>query len=686
MVNSINETSADTAVQKEACSQSTPCKHLNGSGSDILTIDQVCDILSISLATAKNWIKLGKLTADTDGVSFSRAYIENLSAEIRSENGNRLKSRRNKKSVNGKILYKDYIKNESNREAVKRILTVCEYISEEELRILLAHFAVQLYSQSRGFDSYDPDWIYKCLPASKDSIFNSLISDLLGNTDLQRADLTNIGRVLDCRIEFVPYEDTLGFIYISLRDLGQRKQKGAYYTPAETVNLLIDSLSNRIDLKNKTIFDPCCGTGNFLIGLLGRGLNSNNLSGWDIDEISILITRINMFLLDGSLTKELLASRFVCGNTLENTFNETFSVVLGNPPWGYDYSKKETEFFKDNFRTAQKSTIESYNLFIEKGLELLENDGYMAYVLPEALMNVASHLQARELLIEKTSFRFVSYLGNAFSGVQCPAVILGVQNGGQGSARGCGVSLNGSEFTIAKDRSISASVFTFNMNDDEYDCLEAIGSVKNARYLAGSAKFALGIVTGNNQKYIKNTKDDGYETVLKGSDILRYSVKDTDNFIKFTPEAFQQTAPAEIYRADEKLLYRFICDVPVFAYDNKQTLSLNSCNILIPQIEGMDIKYVMAVLNSRAAAYFINKKFNSVKLLRSHIEAVPIPAVNAEKQRGIVKKADRIMNSKENIRSLYEDIDNDIMDIFGLSDKHKEIIQASFAGTELFIA
>ena len=173
--------------------------------------------------------------------------------------------------------------------------------------------------------------------------------------------------------------------------------------------------------------------------------------------------------------------------------------------------------------------------------------------------------------------------------------------------------------------------------------------------------------------------------VFKGSDIFRYSIKDINNYIQFTPNAFQQVASEEMYRAEEKLLYRFICEVPVFAYDNCQTLSLNSCNILIPQIEGMDIKYVLAVLNSRVSAFFINKKFNSVKLLRSHIESMPIPAISAERQRKIVKKTDHILNSSEDICGLYEELDNDIMEIFCLSQKHRDTIRAALSGKNLFL-
>jgi len=380
-----------------------------------------------------------------------------------------------------------------------------------------------------------------------------------------------------------------------------------------------------------------------------------------------------------------LYSQFVCDDTLSDTFPRKFSVILGNPPWGYDFSKEENAYLSDNYITAKNKGMESYDLFVEKGLAMLEEDGYLAYVLPEAILSVNSHQQARELIVKNTAFKFVSYLGNAFSGVQCPAIILGVQKGYHGETKGCKVEIDNEKFIINEDRDIDASQFSFNMNDEEYDCLRVISSVQNAKYLANNAKFALGIVTGNNKEYIKNSRADEMEIILKGSDVFRYAKKETDNYICFVPENFQQVAPTEMYRAEEKLLYRFIAEVPVFTYDNQQTLSLNSCNILIPQIEGMDIKYVLAILNSSVAAYFINKKYNSVKLLRSHIESLPIPMVSAEKQNDIVKKVDHIMNSSENITGLYEDLDNEIMKIYSFSTKQKNIIKNALRGKNSFL-
>ena len=39
------------------------------------------------------------------------------------------------------------------------------------------------------------------------------------------------------------------------------------------------------------------------------------------------------------------------------------------------------------------------------------------------------------------------------------------------------------------------------------------------------------------------------------------------------------------------------------------------------------MKYIMAILNSRVAQFYFKKRFNSVKVLRSHIEQIPIPFV-----------------------------------------------------------
>lgn len=653
---------------------------------NIFTVDDVCKKLSISKATANNWIRLGKIVPDVDDQLFSCEYIERFAAELKAPQSKRLKSRRNKKNATGKGIYKDYIHTERNKKLVAELLELDIIENERDMLIVLANFAVQLYYQSRKKQYSDNNLIMQFLSQKHLDDFHLLIADLVGIYSIDSALLERLQPALTKEILFVRGEDSLGFVYISLQDIAQRKSKGAYYTPEKVVNELIERLyENDANLNMRTICDPCCGTGNFLLRLSVMGLDHSKLYGQDIDPISIYITRINIALMDPKVTAVDLYSRFIIGNTYLMTFKQKFDIVLGNPPWGGEFSEADVTAYRKLFQTASSKSIESYDLFVEKALTMLAHNGVMAFVLPEAILSVAAHKPVRRLILDTCSFKFVTYLGNVFSGVQCPSIVLGIMPDDAQTVVGCKVSTGNTTFVISKQRTFSDGTLSFNVSDEENKCLNTISGIKNVAFLKGNAKFALGIVTGDNKKYISTEKRSDNEVVLKGSNIQRYKMRMPGRYIQFVPESFQQVAPVEIYRAKEKLLYRFICEVPVFTYDNKRTLSLNSCNIVIPEIDGLAIKYVLAILNSSVAAFYISKRFNSVKLLRSHIEQVPIPVVSVEEQAIIIKKVDRILNSSENISGLYSELDDMIMDLYHLTSQDREIITAALADKNLFI-
>jgi hypothetical protein len=193
------------------------------------------------------------------------------------------------------------------------------------------------------------------------------------------------------------------------------------------------------------------------------------------------------------------------------------------------------------------------------------------------------------------------------------------------------------------------------------------------------------------------------EPVLKGSDIFKYSCMAKDNYLIFQPERFQQVAPASLYRAPEKLFYRFINENLVFAYDDRQRLSLNSANILIPRLKGYSTKYVLAILNSRAVQFFYTISYSSVKVLKQHVESLPIPSCDSATQERIIRLADKLIHfdgyqvEQSDISSggnftghsdksgaeagkkisLYEQLDQLIMRLYALSEKQQELIHSN---------
>ena len=83
---------------------------------ELLDLKEFCSAVSISCATGKNWLKLGKITPSKilDGeVYFDKNYCQKLINDLQNGNNDSLKSRRNKKFKSGFGLYKSYISKDS---------------------------------------------------------------------------------------------------------------------------------------------------------------------------------------------------------------------------------------------------------------------------------------------------------------------------------------------------------------------------------------------------------------------------------------------------------------------------------------------------------------------------------------------------------------------------------------------
>ncbi len=660
---------------------------------NVLSLADVCTQLGVSLATGRNWIKLGKLIpSGKKGRSpyFSNAYISSLKKDIVTGDNQALKSRRNKKYVSGRELYNSYVSNDC--EGSKSVEFVLEIISgkaievnEEMLGYIIANAAIQmisgkLYNQIYFLNDYlkNPDII---------GAYSLIIQDLIKNPISAKEKYKNNEDLFQVAFKWEGNEDVLGLLYISCLNIGDRKATGSYYTPTSIVKKLIDRLEIESADSSYRILDPCCGTGNFLLQL-PDAVAVEDVYGNDIDWFSVIIARINIALKFCMTDVRTVMENITHSDFLMDFNRLGFDYIIGNPPWGYEFTDQEGVCLNFKYTSARGTKIESYDVFTEQALNIVRKNGVISFVLPEAILNVKSHLEVRRLITKSSSIQRLEYLGNVFDGVQCPCIILQLKATQEKlTTHGMIVSVGDSSFEILQEREVTPEYFSFKMTDEEYGVLIKIEQVSPVRYLEGHARFALGIVTGNNKEYISQTKTDDNEMILKGSDLLKYRFVPTQNYITFKSETFQQVAPVEFYRSPEKLLYRFICNQLVFAYDNKQTLSLNSCNILIPEISEMSIKYILAILNSRIAQYYFKKKFNSVKILRSHIEQIPIACPEMNKQAEIVTMVNALLGteSSEAILEQYNELDKKISVIYGMTETEYQTIYNFVNAENLFL-
>lgn len=688
------------------------------------TLTELCRELSISPATGRNWIKLGKLKPEGkrgSAYNFSDAYVEGLKAELSNGVRSSLKSRRNKSFISGNALYNSYVsENSKNLSPAQSLIASLDEKAEDYnilIRILLSDCAIRLIKRdSLSSNNVPPIKEYLGGSLLLDS-FTAFVDDLLGDKASALKYLAD-HEVTSEAFVYEPGEDILGLLYISMKRLGSRKNTGSYYTPNKVIKRLLGHLfdiSILTDGQSKKILDPCCGTGNFLLQL-PPGIPSENIYGCDIDDISVYLSRINLALKYDKpdydfWKKHIIRKNFLLTDTesegsLFDDCDLSFDIILGNPPWGFSFSEEERAVLNQRYDSAAGNNTESYDLFTEAAIRLLNPGGTLSFVLPEAILNVKSHLQIRRILLKKTALSHLEYLGDVFDNVQCPSIIMQIskltEEERDAAASAClflskkpKVYEGESSYTIYTRRDIREEVFDFFVPDNEYSILEAMDELPGARTLKDNAVFALGIVTGQNKDVLKSRKSPKNEIILKGSDLYKYVYKRPKCYISFDPKSYQQCAPTEYYRAPEKILYRFIANRLVFSYDNEQTLSLNSCNIVIPKLEGLKTKYVLAILNCRATEFYFRKKYRSVKILRSHIESLPIPSADERTQDEIISLVDAISRLcltpkkekeiKEEIRTTYEQLDKRCAALFNLSSDDYQLIKKCFADEGSFI-
>ena len=375
--------------------------------SQLVSLSELCAMLSISIATGKNWIKLGKITPHTvvEKTSyFSLEYVNSIKNSLQKGDNAALKSRRNKKYISGSNIYNSYVSDYS--VAQKYVQSILDYIEKNnieigdlEIRTLVAECGAQLLLHDTIF-AYSGNCLENYLNGTLAlNGYDFLIDDLISDKEHSLAFTKRYPDLFSITCQYEGNEDVLGLLYISTKNLGARKATGAYYTPTNVVKKLCEKLFEKNESSNKTILDPCCGTGNFLLQL-PSSIRFDNIYGNDIDELSVKIARINLAIKFSINSKKKLYAHVTNEDYLKHRFTRTFDYIIGNPPWGYEYSEDDKNRLRKKYVSANGSSIESYDVFIEQAVNDLAPRGVMSFVLPEALLNVKTHMPIRKVLAQ----------------------------------------------------------------------------------------------------------------------------------------------------------------------------------------------------------------------------------------------------------------------------------------------
>lgn len=606
----------------------------------------IAEELGISEATVRNWIKTGFIKADN-----TKNDIEKLKINL-----SKIDSRANKSLSKNTILPKEL----TNKDSQKIIADITKLFDEKSEVSSFIYFLVlyRLYIfkelKHKGLNLNNPEE-----DNFKRKVIYLTVKEYYTEIKNKSFDFSKLISYLKSKKNLLIF-DFPGITYQAIMKEGEKSKNGSYYTPADVVEKCVESLSKKPGI----ILDPCCGTGNFLLKAADKKhLKLNEIIGVDKDKTAVFIAKMNLLI---HFKKEK-----TCPLILNKNFNneevifflskKNIDTVITNPPWGaYKNSNSEKENGFGN---------EIFSLFIINSLNLLKKGGEISFILPESILNVKTHKKLREFILKKHQITEIELFDNFFSGVFTKVIRLNIRKNVKRDEvliKTVNKVIKIQQNNYLKNRNFN---FTTQLTEKDYSIIRKIFN-KPHYLLNNSSIWALGIVTGNNKRFIKDNPKDRYQPIIKGADIQRYSISKYKSFIKFHPELFHQSADISIYKAKEKLVYKFISNKPVFALDKNSYLTLNSANILIPKIETYNIKTAMALLNSKVFEYLYKTMFGGIKILKSELQTLPFPKMNTEKMLLLEKKTDAI---------IFGDAMNDsneefIFEIFGLTLEEKKHI------------
>ena len=102
-----------------------------------------------------------------------------------------------------------------------------------------------------------------------------------------------------------------------------------------------------------------------------------------------------------------------------------FDCVIGNPPWGADYSLREKEYLRNKYCNVHVRTPESFNYFIAQAWNQTQKRGIVGVIVPSSFLNQHEFWQTRKLLVETAFISRICNLGDGvFQRVTAPSCIV----------------------------------------------------------------------------------------------------------------------------------------------------------------------------------------------------------------------------------------------------------------------
>lgn len=421
----------------------------------------------------------------------------------------------------------------------------------------------------------------------------------------------------DFSLDNRPTAQMVGDYELSLSE-SYRNREGVFYTPE---NIAADMLSDLSDVENKTFLEPCCGCGSFVMAAIAKGFRPDNIYAYDVDETAVAITRRRVYEATGYWSDHIF-----CGDFLDYSLqtDRQFDCIYTNPPWGKKLTQSEKVRYAEAFSATSGTDTSAF--FFLAGLRLLHEGGRMGLLLPEAFFNIARFEPVRRIALTHTIDRLVDY-GRVFKTLitNAQAMMLTKMSPRHDHEIVCKMGEREHERRQIGFDGLPKHIINFRVDENAAAVVNRFFSFSHVT-LKGNARWAMGVVTGDNARHCRKSPAKGFEPVFRGRDIGPQGFARPSLYIRSDLSGCQQAAPLTYYRAKEKLVYRFISNRLVFYCDRGGNYILNSANLLVLKDDfPISGRQLADLLNSDSMNWLYRTVFHTHKVLKGDLESLPVP-------------------------------------------------------------
>ena len=365
-----------------------------------------------------------------------------------------------------------------------------------------------------------------------------------------------------------------------------------------------------------------------------------------------------------------------------------FDIVIANPPYVL-ISKTDFKQIYEKAYYYQEGKIDLYRLFIEKGLYLCTKKGIISYITPNTFLSIKNCAKLRRFMMEGNSFTFIdNYDESVFEASVNSIVFQLIKNSDSNILRVNLHTINGTESFDINIQEIKKSPFyeiTINADDFAYQIKEKMIASSTLLKDISGIEMCLGAQPYHNTIHTEEemrTKflhsdyqlNSNYVLDYGGKHFSKYIIdKEPNKWIDYSAEFY--TKPDHRFFEGSRIVVREIpADTMICAYVERFALFNKSVFIIRCLNSSVNLKYVLAILNSKAIGYYISsfgdksKQTLFPRVSMKMLKQLPIPNTrNCDK---IVRLVDGIIEfkrTKKDTSLLEQEIDRLVYHLYGLT-------------------